>query len=158
MYPELETIIHQAEESYLDDRILDNFSAEIDTLRERLEIYQLMRDNEITLFQEVANNLLGDYSQENPKNLEKSLKYWLLITRYCAIAMLLNNHEFLDRRLLEWLTDIVQADELLAIQNALYNLLMKEITELVTAKQLAYLQPFFDQAKTTLFNNQVLTQ
>lgn len=158
MYPELETIIHQAEERYLDDQILDNFSTEINTLRERLIIYQLIRDNEITLFQGVADNLLHDYSQENPKNLEKSLKYWLLITRYCAIAMLLNNHEFLDRRLLEWLTDIIQTNELTAIQHALYNLLMKEITKLVTAKQLVYLQPFFDQAKTTLLTNQVLTQ
>lgn len=155
MYPALEAIIHQAEDHYLQSDELTDFSSHISSLRERLETYELIRDHEILIFQAVADKMLENFPQEKPQQVERSLKHWLLITRYCAMAMLLNNHEFLERRLLEWLTDIVSAYELQLIQNTLFQLLANELEKVLSENQVEYIQPFLEQAKTTLLNTEV---
>lgn len=156
MYLELEGIIHQAEEKYLQDDDLEVFSSHIYSLRERLETYELIRERELDIFQAVAVKLSEKFSEEKPVKIEQSLKHWLLITRYCAMAMLLNNREFLQRRLLEWLTDIVKAHDLQAIQNTLVSFLLQEYGQRLSLKQIEYFKPFLEQAKTNLFDSETL--
>lgn len=153
MYPELETIIHQAEAKYLQDEDLKTFSSHIDHLKEKVEIYELVRENEVAVFQAVADKLLETFPEEKPARIEKSLKQWLLITRYCSMAMLLNNSEFLDRHLLEWLTDIVIAHDLQDLENKLIEFLSNQLTKVLSETQLSYLQPFLMQAQNTLLGN-----
>ena len=64
--------------------------------------------------------------------------------------MLQNNSEFLERRLLEWLTDIVRVHQVQAIDSALYNALQKQISSMLTDKQYSLLQPFLAQAAARL--------
>lgn len=156
MYPELANIIRQAEEKYLVTEDLDNFSSHISSLKERLETYELIRDNEISMFQSVADQLLQTFSKEKPQKIEKALKRWLLINRYASMAMLLNNSDFLNRRLLEWLTDIVKIDDLQSIENKLLQFLNGELAKILTKNQIQLIQPFLDQAKSTLFNSETL--
>lgn len=158
MYLELEDIMHQAEEKYLQDENLEVFSSHIFSLRERLETYEIVRERELEIFQAVANQLLQKFSKEKPVKIEQSLKHWLLITRYCAMAMLLNNSEFLQRRLLEWLTDIVKAHDLQVIENSLVDILLKELAEKLSEKQIGYFKPFVEQAKITLFDSETFAQ
>jgi hypothetical protein len=158
MYLELEDIIHQAEEKYLQDENLEVFSSHISSLRERMETYELIREGELEVFQAVANRLLEKFPKEKPVKIEQSLKHWLLITRYCAMAMLLNNPEFLQRRLLEWLTDIVKAHDLQVIENNLVNILLQELRGKLSEKQVGYFKPFVEQAKITLFDSETFAQ
>lgn len=156
MYPELEAIIHQGEDKYLADEDLEGFSSHISSLTERLEVYELIRDNEISIFQEIADQLQEKFPDENNNNIEKCLKHWLLTMRYCAMAMLLNNPEFLEHRLLEWLSDIVKVYDSESIDFTLFSLLSKELKNLLSESQLNCLNPFLEKVKNTLLNTEVL--
>lgn len=157
MHPELRTLLYDAEVSYLQTPELDNFKAIVASLEERLDTYECLRDQEIAIFQPVADQLLLDFSSENPKVVEQALKHWLSVMRYCAMAMLLNNPEFLQYRLLEWLTDIVQAHQMESLENHLYELLQANLHKLLTVQQLALVQPFLEQARTTLLDSHSLS-
>jgi hypothetical protein len=156
MIPELLELIRQAEDQYLQDEELDRFSVHVSSLEEKLAVYEILRDQELQIFQPVADKVQEMFPKQNPKQIEISLKHWLLITRYCAMAMLLNNTEFLQHRLLEWMTDIVQAHGLQTIENTIYQVLLTELGKVLTPAQLNYLEPFFELAKTTLLEGEIV--
>jgi hypothetical protein len=78
--------------------------------------------------------------------------------RYCAMAMLLNNPEFLQHRLLEWLSPQIEAYQLEEIESKLYEFLEISLQRLLSQKQLALLQPFLSQAQTTLSRSPITTE
>lgn len=93
MYPELQALIHKAEFNYLQSDDLEIFVDEINHLEAKMEVYRFLRDQEIDVFQKVADKLVEKFSESQEKYLEVSLQHWLLIGRYAAMAMLLNNPE-----------------------------------------------------------------
>jgi len=148
MYPELQALIHESEHQYLQQADLDKLAQEVSTLKQRLAVYRVLRDQEITIFQTVADQLLEKLPQEKTRKIETCVRHWLLVTRYSAMAMLLNNPEFLERRLLEWLTDIVQAHEYQVISENLHSLLLKKLDEVLENEGINYIKPFLDQAQS----------
>jgi hypothetical protein len=153
MHSDLEIVSRKAEFDYLQQPELDAFKQCVDSLRERLEIYECLRDKEIDIFQLVAEQLLDAYPLEEQKLIERALKYWISIMRYSAMAMLLNNPGFLQHRLLEWLTPVFGAYQLEEINNSLYGLLLSDLSQTLTKKQMTFLQPFLEQAKANLAND-----
>jgi hypothetical protein len=156
MYPELQALIHEAEFQYLNGEDLKRLSLEVSTLEGRISAYKILRDREITIFQTIADDVVAQFPQENLKKIETAIRHWLLITRYCSMAMMLNNHEFLEHRLLEWLTDIVQAHNSQTISSAIYSLLIIKLNNALSDDELAYIQPFLAQANDYLANTPVL--
>jgi Phycobilisome protein len=150
MYPVFQELIHQAESEYLNSNEIELLKGEVSTFKQRIHLYKTIRDKEISMFQEIADQLVLDMSEKDPRNIENCLRQWLLIMRYCAMAMLINNPEFLERRLLEWLIDIVEVEETQAISNSLYSLLMGKLNKLVSDQQVTYIEPFLSQAKEYL--------
>ena len=155
MHSDIQAILHQAEEHYLKGQEIKVFRIYADSLAKRLETYECLRDQEIKIFQPIAEELVRAYPEENPKLLEKALKHWLAVMRYCAMAMLLNNPEYLERRILEWLTEMVQAHQMQSVENTIYDLLISRLQKELSQKQLALLQPFLEQAQTTLLGEQI---
>ncbi|MBW4577285.1 MAG: phycobilisome protein [Aphanothece sp. CMT-3BRIN-NPC111] len=158
MHSEIKTLLYEAEEHYLKPAEIETFKHCASFLAQRLETYELLRNQEIAIFQPVADQLLERFPQEKQETLERALKHWLSVLRYCAMAMLLNNQEFLQRRILEWLTDMVQAHQTQEIESALYQLLQKQLKELFTEQQLALVQPFLERAEMTLLRSSALAQ
>lgn len=152
MYTEIKTLLYEAEACYLKQEEIETFKHYASSLRERLETYELLRDQEVAIFQPVADQLLEAFPQQKQETLERSLKHWLSVLRYCAMAMLLNNQEFLQRRLLEWLTDIVQAHQTQVVELSLYELLQIRLKEFFSDQQLDLVQPFLAQAEGILLN------
>lgn len=150
MHKDLTNFFHLSQHHYLEDAEIREFKHHTDLLGQRLELYELLRDQEIPIFQSVAEQLEATFPEANPKVLEKALKHWLSVIRYAAMAMLMNNHEYLQHRLLEWLTDIIYAHNLQEIEESLSEFLEIKLSELLTGDQLALLNPFLEQAKTTL--------
>lgn len=150
MYPTLQEIIHQAESKYLQEEDLNQLQQEISALKEKTRVYKTLRDKEIEIFQAVADQLVTKLPDENTTAIEDCLRQWLLVTRYCAMAMLLNNPEFLERRLLEWLTDIVKIHQSQSISDNLYSLLMVRLGKILSDQDLAYIKPFLKQANNHL--------
>jgi len=158
MHPQIKTLLYEAEEHYLKPEEIETFKHHASSLAQRLETYELLREQEVAIFQPVADQLLEVFPQEKQETLERALKHWLSVLRYCTMAMLLNNQEFLQRRLLEWLTDLVQVHQTQAIEMTLYRLLQTQLKELLAKQQLALLQPFLEQAETTLLRASALAQ
>ncbi|BAQ64327.1 phycobilisome protein [Geminocystis sp. NIES-3709] len=157
MYPELQALIHEAESQYLQAEDLDKLTKEISTLKDRLTAYRILRDQEISIFQDVADQVVKLLPEEKTKKIETTIRHWLLITRYCGMAMLLNNPEFLEHRLLEWLTDIVQAHESQSISDCIYALLVEKLTQVLPDEGLEQIQPFLAQANNYLTNATALS-
>jgi hypothetical protein len=158
MHPELEALLHSAEEIYLEDSELQLFTQQIVSLSKRLEIYELLRDRETDTFQKVADRLQEAFPKENQKLLERALRHWILVMRYCVMAMLIDNPEFLQRRLLEWLTDIVKAHDLQTLENSLCQLLQMRLKKILSDEQWIILRPFVIQAQRTLSSPSVLSE
>ncbi|MBW4551524.1 MAG: phycobilisome protein [Aphanocapsa sp. GSE-SYN-MK-11-07L] len=158
MHPDLESLFYKSEENFLEATEIKLFKHHIASLADRLALYECLRDQEVAIFQPVADQLLQAFPQQDPKLLEKSLKQWITVMRYATMAMLLNNPEFLQRRLLEWLTDVIQAHQTQAIEAKLCQLLQARLKEVVPGAQLGLIQPLLDQAQTTLLGSSSVYQ
>ncbi len=149
MNTNIQSLLYDADERYLRAAEIGTFKSYTSSLSQRLEAYELLRDKEIAIFQPIANGLLASFPEQQ-QDLERSLKNWLAVLRYCAMAMLLNNPEFLEWRLLEWLTDLVRVHQTQAIDTALYKALQKQLSQILADKQYSLLQPFLAQAAASL--------
>ncbi|MCU0535897.1 MAG: phycobilisome protein [Hydrococcus sp. Prado102] len=150
MHPDLRNLLYDSEIAYLQAADMTRFRNVVASLQERLEVYEYLRDREIEIFQPIADGALAAFPDENPKMLERALKHWLSIMRYCAMAMLINNPEYLQHRLLEWLTDVVQAYQMEAIETYMCKSLKASLQKGLTKPQFALVQPFVEQAQATL--------
>lgn len=157
MQSDIEALVHQAEEDYLKQPDIELFRQHAASLQKRLETYECLRDGEIAIFQPIVKQLMETYPQENPQLLEKVLKHWVSVLRYCAMAMLLNNPEYLEYRLLEWLSDIVKAHQMESLESTLYELLLSSLSTVLAQQQLALLQPFLEQARVALLGTSELS-
>ncbi len=157
MQSDIQALLHQAEEHYLKKPEILVFRHYTATLAKRLETYEYLRDQEIKIFQPIAEEIVKIYSNENSQLLKKVLTHWLAIMRYCAMAMLLNNPEYLERHILEWLTDIIQAHQMQSVEQTIYDLLSSRLQKLLSQEQLTLLQPFLKQAQTSLLGEPILS-
>jgi hypothetical protein len=153
MHTDFENFLHKAEDHYLSNPEMLVFRHHVTTLRERLKTYEILRDQEVQIFQPIADQLLESLGQEQVAVLERALKQWIAILRYGAMAMLLNSPEYLDRHLLEWLTDIVKVHQMQAISQQINQLLQARLLEVLTPRQMTLLQPFLAQSQTTVLGS-----
>lgn len=158
MYPEIKTLLNEAEQQYLQPQQMETFNNHVLSITTRIEAYELLRDNELSIFQPIADQLLATFPQEKQESLERVLKNWLLVIRYCGMAMLLNNPEFIQRRLLEWLTDVVQVHQTQAIDLTIYQLLQVRLPQFLSREHMALVQPFLAQTEETLLGTGKLAQ
>ena len=84
------------------------------------------------------------------QRLEQALKHWMSVMRYGAMAMLLNNPDYFRHRLLEWLTDVIHAQEMIVIETYIFENLVKGLEEILTMEKMVILTPFLKQAKMML--------
>lgn len=150
MHADFEALLHEAEAQYLQEPDLMVFKRNYISLQERVKVYKCLRDQELMIFQSIADPLLEACPNAHARDIEKALRHWIAVVRYAAMAMLLNNPEFLRRRVLEWLTDIVKAHDLIEIETKLYELMIQQMKILIPQIQLICLMPFLDQAKQAL--------
>jgi len=150
MQAELNELLVQAENRYLRTEELLGFKSYAETLAQRLKIYEFLRDREIVIFQPIADQISIIFPQEKQERLEQVLQQWILILRHSAMAMLLNDSEYLQRRVLDWLSGLVQAHDTQSIDTQVYQLLNTRLNELLSTKALVFIQPFLEQVKSYL--------
>jgi hypothetical protein len=150
MQAELNELLVQAENRYLRTEELLGFKSYAETLAQRLKIYEFLRDREIVIFQPIADQISIIFPQEKQERLEQVLQQWILILRHSAMAMLLNDSEYLQRRVLDWLSGLVQAHDTQPIDTQIYQLLNTRLNELLSPKAMVFIQPFLEQVKSYL--------
>lgn len=150
MQKDFETLFYEADDHYLESSDLQSLRQGAVTLKERLKIYQSLRDKEIPIFQTIANSLVEAFPDENMQLLEQALQHRMSVMRYGAMAILLNNPDYFRHRLLEWLTDVIHAQEMVEIETHIFENLIQGLEEILTMEQMVILTPFLKQAKITL--------
>ncbi|QEQ00785.1 phycobilisome protein [Thermosynechococcus sp. QKsg1] len=150
MHTELMNLYYKAEENYLSNVDIKVFRHHIESLQQRLNTYEFLRDHEIDIFQPVADTLQKKYPTENPQTLEQVLRQAIALLRYAAMAMLLNNPEFLQHRLLEWLTEVVNAHQTQTLWSSCHELLSARLKEMLTEAEQDLILPLLDHAQATL--------
>ena len=153
MYPELEELADLAEERYLTQQEIETFKQHAASLSQRLELYETLRDRELEIFQPIANCLETTFPEEDQAVLEQALIHWLSVLRYCAMAMLANNPEFLRSQLSTWFQGLSQTRNRQAIESELYQSLQNQLKELLSDTAHQLIQPLLDFAEDILLKN-----
>ncbi|MGA7932751.1 MAG: hypothetical protein WCA35_04155 [Kovacikia sp.] len=150
MHPKIEAILNEAENRYLNPEELGVINQYVDSLPNRIEAYRTVRDRELEIMQQVADQLQAAMPQEKTENLERSLKNALLMLRYCAIGMLLNDESFVHDRLLSWLSASIGFYNTQTINTTLYRLLNQQLSQTLAAPYSSLLNPMLIMAQNTL--------
>ncbi|OLP18862.1 hypothetical protein BST81_08060 [Leptolyngbya sp. 'hensonii'] len=153
MHPQIEAIFDEAESRYLKSEELDVLNQYVETLPIRLETYRRLRDEELAVMQQVADQLQAELPQEKIANLERSIKNALLMLRYCAMAMLLNDESVVHERLLSWLRQNVQTYSTQTIDVVLYRLLNQRLSQTLSLQQMNLFSPLLKLAQSELLNS-----
>ncbi|UZQ53033.1 hypothetical protein OOK60_10925 [Trichothermofontia sichuanensis B231] len=152
MHPQIEALLDQAENRYLKPEELVLLDKYVNSLPDRLETYRRLRDQEVTIMQQAVDQVQIEMPQVSTVDLERSIKNTLLVVRYCAMSMLLDDVTFIQERLLGWLSRNVQVYNTQAIDRALYRHLEKALTQALGPKSMSFLQPFLVTARDAVLN------
>lgn len=150
MHPQLAAVFDDAENRYLKSEDLSVLSHYVTSLPDRLDCYQAIRDHELEIMQWVADRLQVEIPHEPQENLERSIKNALLLLRYGAMAMLLDDPNFVKQRLLSWVGPTIQVYGSQAIDSTLYRLLNQRLPQVLNARQLSLLSPILEMTQTAL--------
>lgn len=150
MNSNIETLLDAAEDRYLKPEELTALGQYVTSLSDRLAVYRTLRDQEVQIMQPVADQLQAQYAQEPTEKLERCIKNALLVLRYCAMAMLLDDENFVCDRISGWLTEVTHAYNTQAIDQQLYRLLEATLTQTLSANQVALLKPHLQAAQSVL--------
>lgn len=150
MHPQIEAMFDEAENRYLKPEELNCLNQYVESLPNRLETYRYLRDQEVMIMQDVAEKLETQFSNEDIVTLERCLKNALLILRYSAMGMLLNDDNFIRHRLLNWLEGTAKAYQTEAIDQVLYQFLNARLNDVLTAAQVQLLMSHLQLAEGVL--------
>jgi Phycobilisome protein len=154
MHPELLSLLETAEQRYLEPKEIELYRRHATSLNRRLQTYETLGEQETQIFQAVADQLVKALPNESQENLERCLKYWLLIVRYSATAMLINDLSYLQNRLQDWVKGLLETYETYAIDVQVYELLMQELKNYLSQDDIRLLDPVFQKAKDLIISNQ----
>ena len=152
MHPELDKILNEAESRYLKPEELKSLSQYVSSLPARLETYRQLQEKELEIMQAVASQLEAQLPQEKTSDLERSIQNAILMLRYCAMAMLINDESLVKERLLGWLDGIIETYDSSSRDSKLYRLLNQQLSQALTKQQLSLLKPSLTIAEKTLLN------
>lgn len=150
MNSKLEALFEQPGKRYLDAADLNILSQYASSIPERLKVYRLLRDQEVVLLQPVADLLQQQRPDLSATVLERSLRNGLLLLRYVALAMLMDDPAYISARLQSWLPEMIQSYNSQAVDLALHELLSQRLAQLLLAPQFNLLRPSLEQAKALI--------
>ena len=152
MITEIDSLIYQAEAEYLAQKDLGILKSQILYLSERLKIYEQIRDQETEIFQHVVNQIANNFPDEPESRVKRAVKHWLMILRCCSMAMLSNDSQYLEQRILEWLPEQIAAYQMQELEQNLYGYLYKRLKKSLDNDQFSILQPYLEQSKNVLLS------
>jgi hypothetical protein len=156
MHPQIEALFDEAENRYLKAEELSLMSEYVGSLPARMDTYRMVRDRELEVMQWVADQLQTAMPQENMETLERCIKNALLVLRYCAMGMLLNNDSFVKEKLQGWFTGMIKVYNTQEVDITLYRLLNQRLSQTINPQQLELLAPQLRVAETLLLQDAIV--
>jgi hypothetical protein len=157
MHSDFQRFLQDAEDHYLQNTEIADFKQHVNALEQRLQTYEVLRDQELAIWQPIADQLEAACPGAGAQRQEKALQHWIAALRYGAMAMLTNNPEFLQHRLLEWLTDVVKAHQLADLEYQISQLLKARLQEVLSAHQWTLIEPYLTQTQQILVGTELVT-
>lgn len=148
MNPKLDKFLYLAEEQYLQSPEIEDYKKFLVELAEKVYVYEVMRDKEEFLFNILADELQEAYPDERSQVLGEALTQWSIVLRYCCMAMILDNPEYLSLRLDNWVRDNIELRSSPAMDKLLYETLIEILPEVLIDEQCALLMPYLDQVQS----------
>ncbi len=145
----LRQIEMQPDKHYLTPQEIATLGKFVGSLTDRVRAYRQLREWEINLIQELVDRLPVDV-QKNTAALEQSIKQTILILRYAALGMLVDDVNLGRRRLEGWLPTMVEVYQTHAIDKLLQHSLNQQLPRLLTNSQFALLKPPLEAAQQLL--------
>lgn len=150
MNPKLDALFNEPEKRYLNADELSVLSQYVSSIPERMKVYRLLRDQEVALLQPVADALQQQMPDASEAVLERSVRSGLLILRYAAMAMLMDDEQFVDNRLQGWLPEIAKAYNTQAVDQKLFEILTQRLAQALPPQQMSLLKPCLAKAQALL--------
>ena len=145
----LRQITLQPDRNYLTVQELGSLGRYVSSLGERIRAYRQLREWEVNLIQELVDRLPDELKKETGA-LEQSVKQTILILRYAALGMLVDDANLGRRRLEGWLPTMVTVYQTQAIDTVLQRSLSQQLPRLLTEAQFTLLKPALESAQTLL--------
>lgn len=146
----LDILFGEPQKAYLRPEDLNLLSQFVSSLPERINFYRRLRNEEATLLQAVADSLQQQFPEEPEGRLKRSLQNGVLILRHAAMAMLMDDPDFVARRLASWLPEVAQGYGTESIDRALGQLIKQHFAGRFSPQQLSLLFPGIDAALNLL--------
>jgi hypothetical protein len=151
MNPKLAALFDEPENAYLSPDELQALSQFVGSLPERIDFYRCLRHEEATLLQTVVDRLQQSFPQASEEQLKRCLQNGILSIRYAAMAMLTDDPDFVTKRLVSWLPDMIEAYDTRPLDQTLHQLIREQFAGRFSAAQMGLLTPGLDAAQRLLF-------
>ncbi|MGR3279754.1 hypothetical protein ACSYAD_32365 [Acaryochloris marina NIES-2412] len=145
MQSNFEDYLRAAEDHYLQTPEMNGFKQQVVALQDRLDLYETLRDQELVIFQAIADQLNNETFSNSQSAQEKVLIHWISVLRYSAMAMLTDRAETLTIQL-NWLGDVIGGSEFATLNQKISELVHLCLNSVLTPDQLTLLEPFLQQA------------
>ncbi|NJR69158.1 MAG: hypothetical protein HC771_11215 [Synechococcales cyanobacterium CRU_2_2] len=147
MYLTIEAFFDEADKRYLTGDELKILGRYTLSLPQRLAMYRQIREQELEIFQAIADQLEAKLPQETQENLERSLKTGIASLRQCAMAMLVNDVGLIDDQR-RWLLATQANYDCRALDVLLFSLLHQQLERRLTPKQFKFFGLFYQPFQT----------
>jgi hypothetical protein len=148
----LDALFDAPDKQYLDAADLSVLSQYVSSIPDRMAVYRTLRDQEIAIMQPIADALQQQGGHPEPL-VEHSVRNGLMVLRYAAMAMLIDDATFVENRLQGWLPEMVKAYETQAVDQQLFQLLNQQLGKVFSPPQLNLLKPSLDKAQALMLNS-----
>jgi|GEM_PF-258977 Phycobilisome protein len=153
MHPALESVFNEAESRYLNANELNIVGGYVESIPDRLEIYRILRDEEVNILQPVVDQLQQKFPASEAKRLERSTKNGILSLRTCAMGMLLNDQGYVQERI-QWIKQTQKNNSLEDIDQVFYPLLEQQLNKTLGNLKMKLLQDIFQQVQSALLSDE----
>ena len=150
MNPKLDRFLYLGEEQYLQSGEIADYQAYLANLERKVKVYETVRDREVYLFEILATELQEQYPEERSYVICEAISQWSLILKYCCTAMLLDNVEYLESRVENWLKELIKLRSIPQMDEMLYTTLVEVLPEVLIDEELALLMPYLEQVQQAI--------
>jgi hypothetical protein len=152
----IEKMFNDAEGRYLEPTEQSKLTGFAETLETRLSVMRSVQQHEEEMVENAIDTAMNEHPDMPSKHnfaREKAERDMTLVLRYCAMAMVRDDEDFLNHKLLHWFRTIVRAFEMEHSIDTAYAELMKQARDHLDGHEYEMLEPYLELVHQNLTAN-----
>lgn len=146
----IDQLLIEAEGRYLSPEALQQLKDYVKGWPERRLAYQTLRSQEKILVKATVQEMTQEVPDLSAQVLDLCQRDLVLVLRHSAMAMLIQDEDLLQERLIDWLEDRVRLYDLQDTYTTLYRLLQQTLKLHLSPQDLDLIRPYITQAQVAL--------